>query len=338
MSTDFTKPVVGDAYATLLPGIVTAINDLARGLEPTLTGTSTNVPTGAIRWNAGTSLWERYNGTSWAALAATYGISISGSAGSAATASNLTGGVAGAVPYQTGAGASAFSAAGTSGQVLSSNGTGAPTWIAQSALTAGNASAVAWSGVSGKPTTVGGYGITDGITTANIGSQSVNYATTAGTAFNIAGGSNGSIPYQSALGTTLQLAAGTAGQVLQTNGAASPSWVNSPNSIYTTATTPLNAPSVLYVVTHGLGQVPVNCVLEITCLTAENGYAVGDVVVNPPVWNGTTSSPSTVWKNATQCGLVLPSLNALYTEHKTTAAPLTATPANWSYRFRLTKN
>jgi hypothetical protein len=180
MSTDFTKPVVGDAYATLLPGIVTAINDLARGLEPTLTGTSTNVPTGAIRWNAGTSLWERYNGTSWAALAATYGISISGSAGSAATASNLTGGVAGAVPYQTGAGASAFSAAGTSGQVLSSNGTGAPTWIAQSALTAGNASAVAWSGVSGKPTTVGGYGITDGITTANIGSQSVNYAASAG--------------------------------------------------------------------------------------------------------------------------------------------------------------
>jgi len=40
----------------------------------------------------------------------------------------------------------------------------------------GSAGSVAWSGVSGKPTTVSGYGITDAITTANIGSQSVNYA------------------------------------------------------------------------------------------------------------------------------------------------------------------
>jgi hypothetical protein len=87
MSTDFTKPVVTDAYATLLPGIVTAINDLAKGLEPTATGSHTSTPTNAIRWNAGTSLWEKYNGTSWAALAATYGINISGSAGSVAWSS-----------------------------------------------------------------------------------------------------------------------------------------------------------------------------------------------------------------------------------------------------------
>jgi hypothetical protein len=45
------------------------------------------------------------------------------------------------------------------------------------------------------------------------------------TATNIAGGSNGSIPYQSASGTTQMLAAGTAGQFLQTNGAAAPTWV-----------------------------------------------------------------------------------------------------------------
>ena len=38
----------------------------------------------------------------------------------------------------------------------------------------------AWSAITGKPTTVSGYGITDAITTANIGSQSVNYATSAG--------------------------------------------------------------------------------------------------------------------------------------------------------------
>jgi hypothetical protein len=41
---------------------------------------------------------------------------------------------------------------------------------------------------------------------------------------NIAGGSAGTIPYQSAADTTAMLAVGTAGQVLQTNGAAAPSW------------------------------------------------------------------------------------------------------------------
>lgn len=40
--------------------------------------------------------------------------------------------------------------------------------------------AVAWSEISSKPTTISGYGITDAITTANIGSQSVNYAASAG--------------------------------------------------------------------------------------------------------------------------------------------------------------
>lgn len=49
-------------------------------------------------------------------------------------------------------------------------------------IVAANANAVAWSGVSSKPTTVAGYGITDAITTSNIGSQSVNYATSAGSA------------------------------------------------------------------------------------------------------------------------------------------------------------
>jgi hypothetical protein len=51
---------------------------------------------------------------------------------------------------------------------------------------------------------------------------------TAGTATNIASGSNGTIPYQSASGTTQMLAVGTAGQLLQTNGAGAPTWVDAP--------------------------------------------------------------------------------------------------------------
>jgi hypothetical protein len=56
-----------------------------------------------------------------------------GSASTATTATNLANGVAGAVPWQSAAGATGFTAAGTSGQVLQSNGTNVPTWVTPSA-------------------------------------------------------------------------------------------------------------------------------------------------------------------------------------------------------------
>ena len=51
------------------------------------------------------------------------------SATSATTATNLAGGAASQIPYQTGSGATAFIANGTSGQVLQSAGAGVPTWV-----------------------------------------------------------------------------------------------------------------------------------------------------------------------------------------------------------------
>jgi len=42
------------------------------------------------------------------------------------------------VPYQSGAGTTAFIAAGSSGQLLQSNGTGAPTWVLPSSIISGN--------------------------------------------------------------------------------------------------------------------------------------------------------------------------------------------------------
>ena len=53
------------------------------------------------------------------------------SATSATTATNLAGGAAASIPYQTGAGATSFiaSGAGDSGKVLQSNGTSAPSWV-----------------------------------------------------------------------------------------------------------------------------------------------------------------------------------------------------------------
>ena len=83
----------------------------------------------------------------------TWGISISGnaatatSATSATTATNLAGGSAGTVPYQSAAGTTAMLAAGTAGQYLQSNGAAAPSWA-----TLGNGTlsmAVSGTGLSG---------------------------------------------------------------------------------------------------------------------------------------------------------------------------------------------
>jgi hypothetical protein len=54
---------------------------------------------------------------------------------------------------------------------------------AANAAVASSAGSVPWSGVTGRPNTVGGYGISDAITTANIGSQSVYYAAYAARAY-----------------------------------------------------------------------------------------------------------------------------------------------------------
>ena len=142
MASDFSKPLVTDAYATLLPTLVTELQDLARGLEPTATGTHTNIPTNAIRWNQASSKWERYNGTSWGSLpttADTYAISITGNAATASQSTSLLAGSLGSIPYQSAAGITAMLAAGTAGMVLASGGAAAPVWTLQSALSVGSA-------------------------------------------------------------------------------------------------------------------------------------------------------------------------------------------------------
>jgi hypothetical protein len=97
--------------------------------------------------------------------------------------------VAGGVVYSGGS-ALAISAAGTSGQVLTSAGSSAPTWTAQSSLTVGT-------------------------------------ATVATTATNIAGGSSGNLVYQVDTNDTGFIAPGTNGQVLRSTGASTtPDWVD----------------------------------------------------------------------------------------------------------------
>ena len=54
----------------------------------------------------------------------------------------LTGGLAGQIPYQTAANTTGFTAAGTSGQILQSNGSSAPTWTSPSYASTGKAIAM----------------------------------------------------------------------------------------------------------------------------------------------------------------------------------------------------
>lgn len=60
-------------------------------------------------------------------------LSTSGNAVTATTATNLAGGAAGRIPYQSASGTTAFTTTGTAGQVLTSNGSSAPTWSAPAA-------------------------------------------------------------------------------------------------------------------------------------------------------------------------------------------------------------
>lgn len=90
-----------------------------------LGGTDSNVQFGTLNNND----LIQYDST------ATYWKNVAASSVAVGTATNLAGGAAASIPYQSGAGATAFlaSAAGDSGKVLQSNGTSAPSWVTPTA-------------------------------------------------------------------------------------------------------------------------------------------------------------------------------------------------------------
>jgi hypothetical protein len=93
-------------------------------------------------------------------------------ADNAGISTNLKGGTASQIPYQSAANTTAFIPNGTSGQLLQSNGTSAPSWVTATDLTVSKAS----------------------------------YADNAGISTNLKGGAAGSIPYQSGANVTTFLA------------------------------------------------------------------------------------------------------------------------------------
>jgi len=101
----------------------------------------------------------------------------------------------------------AFTATGTAGDLLSSNGTGAPTWVTPT--NSNTASAIVKRDASGN--------FAAGTITASL-------TGTASTATNLANGAAGSIPYQSGSGTTAFLASSTSGNVLTMSPGGLPTW------------------------------------------------------------------------------------------------------------------
>jgi hypothetical protein len=146
---------------------------------------------------------------------------------------NLSNGVAGQIPYQTGDGLTGFAPIGSPGQVLTSNGTGTPYWSSGgSATTAtsiagGGAGQIVYQASTANSAFVP-VGSTGSLMTANgtLAPSWVNPASVlVGLASNINGGLTGSIPYQSAPNTTTFLNPGNTGQLLRSNGVgANPSW------------------------------------------------------------------------------------------------------------------
>ncbi len=218
----------------------TSVN-LASGLGGQIAYQTAANATGFITTaTTGNFLQANFNGApSWTTTANIY-------VQNAVLSTNIRGGTAGQVPYQTGAGTTAFYGPGTAGQLLVSGGTGAPTYTNTGSIYVNSAvfAEDLYGGVGGSlpyqsaaNTTVflgigtNGFVLTSNGTAPVWSALSGLSAGTATTATNIAGGTAGQVPYQTAAGATAFYGPGTAGQILVSAGTGAPTYTNTA-SIY----------------------------------------------------------------------------------------------------------
>ena len=188
----------------LYPSLGASSGDYALGIEGSTLWQSVPTTSQQFKWYGGTSQAMLLTGAG--ALTAT-SFTGDGSGLTNLSGANVSGNISG-------------SAANVTGVVAVANGgTGATT--AAAAQTALGVPSTTGTGASG----TWGINISGNAATAT----SATSATNATTATNLAGGSAGTLPYQSAAGSTAQLAAGSANAILQSNGAAAPSWTSSPS-------------------------------------------------------------------------------------------------------------
>ena len=68
---DWSKPTLTSTYTNFLTEVKNRDDDLAKQFDGT---TSSNVPTGAIRWDSSANRWKKWSGSAWDELTATYAL------------------------------------------------------------------------------------------------------------------------------------------------------------------------------------------------------------------------------------------------------------------------
>jgi hypothetical protein len=157
------------------------------------------------------------------------GTSTSNLAGNSSTAANLAGGAASQIPYQTALDNTAFIPNGTVGQLLTSQGSAAPTWTSPSLTNATNlaggiASQIPYQSAASTTAFIANGTAGHVLTSNGISAPAFAAPAVPATATNLAGGIASQIPYQSALDNTAFIANGTVGQVLTSNGTSAPAF------------------------------------------------------------------------------------------------------------------
>lgn len=185
MAVDWNKPTVSDNYST---GVLSQLVENIKAILK-MDGTGSNVPTGAIRWNATTKRLETYNGATWAELIVKasdkYDINVDRVDGY--DVANATGGIPlsnGTVNtdlnadkvdgYNAGTGASEVLVLDGSGKVpvanLTVSGIGAGTYRSVTIDVYGRATG------GTNPTTISGYGLTDAAALVGSAAQAFSVA------------------------------------------------------------------------------------------------------------------------------------------------------------------
>ena len=135
-----------------------------------------------------------------------------------------------------------------------------------------------------------------------------NISGAVGSATNLAGGSNGTIPYQSASGTTQMLGVGTASQVLTSAGVGAPTWANpaatgvtsvaaTVPSIFSIAGSPITSTGTLAMTYSGTALPIANGGTGTTSTTFAN--LTTNVTGTLPIANSGTGTTSTTFANLT---------------------------------------
>jgi hypothetical protein len=88
---DWSLPTLSSTYANFLAEVKSRDTDLALQFDGT---TTTNIPTGAIRWTSASNTWQKWTGSAWGALSSTFAfpaISVTGTSAAQYFGINATG-------------------------------------------------------------------------------------------------------------------------------------------------------------------------------------------------------------------------------------------------------